>query len=105
MVKAGVSERQLVKLMAECLNTLSVKKLQSHVLNKTWIPPHFVNMMRELEHVPSFVMGKGGMYACGLKLDDALAEGGMLTDSSQAMQEMVGDLVQEWMLSATEEEE
>jgi hypothetical protein len=62
--------------------------------------PHFVNMMREMEHVPSFVMGSGGMYACGLKLDDALAAGGMLTDSSQAMHEMVGE-----MLSAIEEEE
>tara|TARA_Y100000004_G_scaffold121780_1_gene136945 strand:- start:167 stop:493 length:327 start_codon:yes stop_codon:yes gene_type:complete len=63
--------------------------------------PHFVNMMREMEHVPSFVMGSGGMYACGLKLDDALAAGGMLTEQSQHWHEVIAEM----NLSAADEEE
>ncbi|MBK38346.1 MAG: hypothetical protein CMB45_05085 [Euryarchaeota archaeon] len=55
--------------------------------------PHFVNMIKESGHVPSFVMGSTGMYACGLKLDDALSAGGMLTDNSEELHQLIGEIV------------
>ena len=54
--------------------------------------PQLVDMMREAEHVPSFIMSNQGMYACGLKLDAALSAGGMLTDESEELHQVVAQI-------------
>lgn len=46
-------------------------------LEENGYPQYFIDMLQENNHVPSMMIGHGGMYSCGTELDKCIVAAGM----------------------------
>jgi len=66
-------------------------------------PQQLIDMLRQTEHVPSMIVGSGGVFACGLELDKCVVAARMrIGGKTKRMLDMIDALTE---MTPSQEEE
>ena len=66
-------------------------------------PQQLIDMLRQTEHVPSMMIGSGGVYSCGRELDKCVVAAGMRIGGKTGEMLAMSDALIEMALSQEEE--